>query len=181
MDDASQTKICNLCAESIKAAATVCPFCQARQGRYPVWREQGIQLVLAVAMVLVLGWVCFVVLPDEVHSGGRNFARHRAELRVLRTALERVKSKPEFWLTGYVTNGGGYPWRVQELEMRTLDAQGNLLDVQHPSISDPFVVPPGAEGAFRVKLREVVFTNNGVVHQVRVQAARDGNLPARPD
>ena len=65
--------------------------------------------------------------------------------------------------------------------MRLLDAQGNLLDVHHPSVSDPFVVAPGAEGAFRVKLGEVAFTNSSVVQQVRVQTASDGNLPAKPD
>jgi hypothetical protein len=43
MGDASQTKTCKLCAESIKAAAKVCPFCQAHQGRFALWREQGVQ------------------------------------------------------------------------------------------------------------------------------------------
>ena len=125
--------------------------------------------------------VCYWVFPEDVPSGGRSFARHRDDLRVLRTSLEREKKKPEFWLTGYVTNSGNYPWRVHELELRFLDAQGNLLDVRHPTISDPFVVPPGGEGAFRVELGEVVFTNSGVVHQVRVQRATDGNLPAKSD
>ncbi len=114
MGDASPTKTCKLCAENIKAAAKVCPFCQAHQGRFAFWREQPVQLVSALAMMLVLGYVCYSTFSDDVLSGGRSFARHRADLRVLRTALEPVKGKPEFWLTGYVTNSGSYPWRVLE-------------------------------------------------------------------
>jgi len=70
---------------------------------------------------------------------------------------------------------------VHELELRLLDAQGNLLDVRHPDVSEAFVVQPRGEAAFRVGLGEVVFTNRGVAHQVRVQSATDGNLPAKSD
>ena len=129
----------------------------------------------------VLGLVCYWVFHEDFASKGRSFVRHRSDLRVLRALLEREKKKSEFWLTGYVTNSATYPWRVRELELRLVDAQGNLLDVHHPDVSDPFVVPPGMEVAFRVKLGELAFTNSSVVPQVRVQAASDGNLPATPD
>ena len=181
MGDVTQTKACPLCAETIKAAAKLCPFCRAHQSRFALWREQLGQLFLALSLMALLGLVCYWVFPEDVPSRGRNFASHRGDLRVSRTSLERAKKKSEFWLTGYVINSGSYPWRVRELEVRLVDTQGNLLDVRHPSVSDPFVVPPGAEGAFRVELGEVVFTNSSVVHQVRVQTASDGNLPAKSD
>lgn len=180
MGDVNQTKICQRCAETIKAAAKVCPFCQGRQGRFAFWQEQ-LPLVVSVLLLLVLlGLVCYWALPD-VPESGRKFARHREDLRVLRTSLEREKTQPKFWLMGYVTNRGNYPWRVRSLESRFLDAQGNLLDVRHMDVSNPFVVQPHGEDAFRVALGEVVFTNSGVVQQVRVQTATDGNLPAKPD
>jgi len=181
MGDVSQTRICPLCAETIKAAAKVCPFCRAHQSRFGLWREQLIQLVLALLSVGLFVVVCFWVFPDGASSSGRQFARHREDLGVLRSSLEREKKKPKFWLTGYVTNRGDYPWRVRELESRFLDTQGNLLDVRRSTISDPFVVPPRGEAAFHVELGELVFTNGGVIHQVRVQTATDGNLPAKPD
>jgi hypothetical protein len=181
MSDLSESKTCPLCAETIKAAARVCPFCRAHQSRFTLWREQLFQAICALVMMALLGLVCYLVFHDDFASKGQSFTRHRSDLRVMRTSLERVKKKAEFWLTGYVTNSGNYPWRVRELELRLVDAQGNLLDVQHPTVSDPFVVPPGTEGAFRVKLGELVFTNSSVVAQVRVQAASDGNLPANPD
>jgi hypothetical protein len=181
MDDVIQTKTCPLCAETIKAAAKVCPFCQAHQSRFGLWRDQLVQLGFVLVMMAILGLVSYWVFPEDAPSGGRNFARHREDLSVLRSSLERNRKKPEFWLTGYVTNRGDYPWRVRELELRLLDARGNLLDVRHPDVSEAFVVLPRGEAAFRVRLGELVFTNSDVVQQVRVQTATDGNLPIKPD
>lgn len=180
MGDVSQTKACPLCAETIKAAAKVCPFCQGRQGRFAFWQEQLAPVISLMLLLVLLGLLCYWALPD-VPESGRKFARHREDLRVLRTSLEREKKKPEFWLAGCVTNAGHFPWRVHELELRFLDAQGNILDVCHSALSESFVVPPGGENAFRVRLGELVFTNGGVVHQARVQTATDGNLPDKPD
>jgi hypothetical protein len=180
MGDVNQSKTCPQCAETIKAAARVCPFCQSRQGRFALWQEQLGPVLSVLLLLVLLGLVSYWALPD-VPASGRNFARHRDDLRVLRASLEREKKKPEFWLTGCVTNAGHFPWRMRELELRFLDVQGNMLDVCHPALSDSFVVPPSGENAFRVRLGELAFTNGGVVHQARVQRATDGNLPAKLD
>ena len=100
---------------------------------------------------------------------------------VVRTSLERAKKRPEFWLTGYVTNKGDHPWRVHELEVKFMDGEGNMLDVHHPNVGELFVVQPRREHAFRVELGKVAFTNSGVFTQARVQTATDGDRPAKPD
>ena len=180
MGNVNQTKTCPRCAETIKAAAKVCPFCQGRQGRFALWQEQLALMVSVLLLMVLLGSVCYWALPD-IPESGRKFARHREDLRVLHTSLEREQKKPEFWLTGCVTNVGHFSWRVRELELRFLDAQSNILDVCHAALSESFVVPPCGENAFRVRLGELVYTNGGVIHQARVQTATDGNLPAKPD
>src|ERR1700690_2017545 len=111
MSDISESRTCPLCAETIKAAAMVCPFCRAHQSRFALWREQYIHVIGALVMMALLGLVCYWVFHDDFASKGQSFTRHRSDLRVLRSSLERGKKKPEFWLTGYVTNSGSYPWR----------------------------------------------------------------------
>ena len=95
--------------------------------------------------------------------------------------MERDQRKPEFWLSGYITNIGNYPWRVRELEVRLIEGQGKLVDVRQAEVSEQFVVQPHQEEAFRVGLGRLVFTNSSTVAMVRVQAATDGNLPAKTD
>jgi hypothetical protein len=53
--------------------------------------------------------------------------------------------------------------------------------VSHPDVKDLFVVQPRQKHGFRVELNRLVFTNNNVAHQVRVQMATDGNRPLKPD
>ena len=78
---------------------------------------------------------------------------------------------------------GDRPWRVHDLEVRTLDSQNNLIDVQHPGFKkqDAFVVEPGHEHAFRIGLDARANANTNVTLVVRVQNASDGRERYDPD
>jgi hypothetical protein len=132
-------------------------------------------------MLAVVGLACLWLFPDAFRSAGRSFAPYRAQLVVVRTSMERDQRKPEFWLSGYITNTGNYPWRVQELEVRFIEGPDKLVDVRQAEVSEKFVVQPHQEQAFRVEVGRLVFTNSGTVAMVRVQEATDGNLPAKTD
>jgi hypothetical protein len=181
MADNESTKVCRFCAETIKAAAKVCPFCRSKQGRFALWRQElliGIPSVLFIfGAIAILAWFA----PEEKGVGGRSFAGHRRDLVVLNTSLDRVGAKPDMWLTGTVTNRGQYPWRIHELEVRFLDERGNLVDVSHPEVEDLFVVQSHQEHAFRAELNWSVSTNNNITHQVCVQMATDGDRPFKKD
>lgn len=180
MTAATPTKVCPLCAETIKAAAKVCPYCQGRQSRFALWQQE---LPGALAMIALVGLACAAIawwLPDEYREG-RNFARHRDELRVVRTLLDRPTGRPDSWLSGYVTNLRDHPWRVRELEVRFLDAEGNLVDVHSPAVMEPFVVQPRQEHAFRINLGTLTFTNPRMAQSVRVLTATDGLRPVKAD
>ena len=124
---------------------------------------------LALAAMVIVPIVWFV--PEEKGVGGRSFAGHRDDLAVLETSLVRASATNDFQLTGVVTNRSEYPWRVHELELRLLDAQGKLLDVRHHSVKEPFVVLPRHEHGFQAQIGELAFTNSNIGRQVRVQEA----------
>jgi len=181
MTSSSDTKVCPMCAETIKAAAKVCPFCRSKQARFALWQQElpiaATGLALAIMTIVVLTWMA----PDEDGVGGRSFSGHRNDLVLLNTTLDRVASNGDFWLTGVITNRGQYPWRVHELEVRFVDQHGNLLDARHPGVKELFVVQPRQEHGFRVERGAVIFTNENVSHQVRVQTATDGDRPWKSD
>ncbi len=174
------TKVCPLCAETIKAAAKVCPYCRTKQGRYVLLRQELFMAVPVLALIILAVVVMAKFAPDE-STDGRSFAGHQNELVVSSSSLESIGPNEDFWMTGTVTNGGRYPWRVRELEIRFLDKAGNLLDVRHKDIKDAFAVGAGRESGFRVELESLAFTNDNVTRQVRVQLATDGDQPMKPD
>lgn len=181
MSDQPETKVCAMCAETIKAAAKLCPFCQSRQSRFAFWWYECFAILAALSMVAVAIAAIVWLAPEEKGVGGRNFASHRNDLAVFGTTLGRVQARPDFWLTGFVTNRGEHPWRVHELEVRFLDERDELLDVRRAVPSQAFVVPPRQDHGFRVDLGELVFTNSNVTRQLRVQLATDGDRRFDPD
>jgi hypothetical protein len=179
---AEQTKVCRFCAETIKAAAKLCPYCRSKQGRYVVWRQELLIGIPAVILIIIAIMLISRLAPEDSGVGGRGFAGHQSDLIVLSTSMDRDKmGKPDFWLAGVVTNQGVYPWRVHEFEVRFLDERGNLLDVRHPDLKDSFVIQSHQAHGFRVELDELAFTNRNITHQVRVQMATDGDRPEKPD
>jgi hypothetical protein len=181
LDHGQTVKACPFCAEAIKVAAKVCPYCHASQTRLGHWGPYLLVAGSTAVMLAFVGLVCVPLFPDAFRPEGRSFAPYRAQLQVSRTSLERDSRKPEFWLSGYITNIGNYPWRVQELEARLMEGENNLVDVRHADIPEKFVIQPHQEQAFRVRLGSLAFTNSGIVAKVHVQTATDGTLPAKTD
>jgi len=181
MTDGDTTKVCPLCAETIKAKARVCPYCRAPQSRYALWLQNTFVFVPVIAVVIVAVFILskFAPVPDDFE--GLGFKVHRNDLAVSGTHMVSEGASPNLWMTGVVTNRGSHSWRVQELEVRFLDGQGKLLDVSHPQAKDSFVVGAGQDTAFRIRLYRPAFTNDSVVRQVRVQLATDGDRPPKPN
>ena len=173
MTGEADTKVCPQCAETIRAQAKLCPYCRSRQNGIGVWRNEiafGIIAVVWLVLALVTSELCF-----SWGARGRDFGPHQGDLQVIRTRMERIGRTTNFTLTGYVTNQGDYAWRVEEFEVRFVDASGRLLDAEHPDNEDDFVVQPKQEHAFRLNLYNVTITNSDTTETARVTAARDGN------
>jgi hypothetical protein len=173
MNGEPETKVCRQCAETIRAKAKLCPYCRSRQNGIGVWQNEILSGGIAIFWLIFAGLVCVFLGPRI--AGGHQYWLHRADLQVLGTRFDRIvtTNAPSFALTGYVTNSGDYAWRVEEFEVRFVDASGGPLDVEHTD--DDFVVQPKQAHAFRIVLYDLAVTNPNIANLVRVTRAIDGN------
>src|ERR1051325_7154708 len=202
MDNSPATKSCLMCAETIKAAAKICPFCQSRQGRFPPIKNDLAAFVVALFTVAVLV-AALIIGIRYFDNKGRDFDTYREDLIVLQSSLKptaaffaftnlpaltnvsdtstnrhRPFAYPEdnFCLTGTVTNRSPYPWRIHAFEARFFYPSNNLLEAQQPYLREPFTILPHQEHPFRLSFYTRAFPNLDPLAQVRVLMAED---PAR--
>lgn len=171
----AETKICPLCAETIKAAAKKCPFCNSALPSSGFRRQE---IVTGISYLILIGGFIFavaVLAPKDSMEDGRDFARHRQELEVVKLNVDLVNSGTtalSYNASGFVTNKGDHPWRVREFELTVSNIVG-VADIRNDRLSEPFVVQPHAEHAFAFRCNTIV-TNQIVGARVRVAAAQDG-------
>lgn len=137
-----ETKICPLCAGTIKAAAKVCSFCQTHQSLFgrvkSDLREVGLGLLFAALCIPPAVWLFSKYSPERA----RAFTPHRKELVVVGTSLEYGRQTPDSWLASLGTNQLDRKWSIQEMEVRFHDPEGRPLDVRSPSLGGEVYVEP---------------------------------------
>jgi hypothetical protein len=178
------TKVCPLCAETIKVAAKVCPYCRTRQTRFALLKGEirGFFTVLAVLVVggFILDRVFF--LDKSEQKANLAFVQHKHDLTVGHTEWAAAEKENAYWLTGFVTNQGAFSWRVRELEVRIMDAQTNMVDVQHVAFgkNDNFIIQSGQAHAFKIQFETPLLDTNSSL-TVCVKRATDSRNYNDPD
>jgi len=175
MAEAALTKVCPLCAETIKAAAKVCPHCQTRQTRFAYLLGEFLGVIIALVVLGGLGFLLDWTFGNgEDDSVSLAFKIHRHDLSGRELAWTPDRSQ-QYRLTGYVTNAGSYAWRIHELAILVKDGQGQMVDVSRVTLGkeEKFVVLPGQEHALSVLFTTSVLDTNSKL-ALRVQQATDG-------
>ena len=128
MAEVEQTKICRRCAERIKTAARICPFCLGRQKGLPVgvW----FMAISFSIMVISFGGGLIWFANGRWPLNPQKFSEHKSELKIVRASIIEGRKTPEGWnksLPATKTN-----WMTHELEIRFVDEGGVLIDKQLP-------------------------------------------------
>lgn len=170
-----QTRACPFCAETIKAAAKVCPRCrQALSLRCPRHPITGFFVAILPAlafMFVILGAV--VTKFERILHPQPYYTEYFGSLRITKSEMNWVPTTNglRIYLVGLVTNQSHIAWKDLEFECRFFDSNGLLVDAG--TGSSRFTVEPNNESAFRVILTPALSTNEYATFRVSVGTARN--------
>jgi len=172
MAENESTKVCRLCAEKIKAAAKLCPYCRTSQRRWPFFTV--FDLTLIITLLLFIGsWALIIHLLNH----GRTFSPKRDRIEVLssKLALDVTKHSTNVIVVGVLTNGSPYTWIIRDMEIRFLDRDGKTIDADE--IWGDFTVLPHDDHSFRSQIYGRKSVPEHASCKIHVRLARDPKAP----
>ena len=171
----TETKVCKMCAETIKMAAVVCPHCRRVQTTWKIFSPN----LTAMAMLITIGIYLFAgfLLINKI-VGQRNFERYKNQIAILEsTVSQRVTSNGVFVvITGTLTNGSDYSLKRMSIEGQLFGVDGRLIDpipTKSDVFSDDAVVAAHSVAAFKIESRTSRAFSDYANHKANVQWAVD--------
>lgn len=169
------SKACPFCAETVPAAARICPRCRQwlsyRSLRHPV---VSLFVVGLPAMLCFLGFG-YVMLQFLAHytNPPPYYFEHPGSIRVLESRINWVEAKDgsRIYVTGLITNQSLLPWKDLEFDCRFFNAEGVMIDACDGRSS--FTIQPATESAFRVIVKPAQSATDYKTHRITVGTARN--------
>lgn len=179
MTDNEQTKICPLCAETIRAAAKVCPHCRRPQKRRFFISDHETHAIGA-----LLFFIAAAFLALWFFTTGRRYSPEKhiitvlsAEFGVETTSYQTNEIETNVIVSGVLTNASEYSWKLTGFEVRFLDAAGKTVDVgKGGSEYLDLIVLPHSDHAFHVSLFPMKTVPTHAGSMVTVTEASDPNF-----
>jgi hypothetical protein len=180
MAEIEQTKVCPLCAETIKAAAKACPHCRHWQPHKwslnnPAFMQSLTALILMAAIFsAIIGLGYFL---ENLIGPKRDFAPHKNQIEVVSSEISfRVSgSNLTVFAVGLITNKSEFAWKNVGLEARLFDKSGKLIDVIQAGDSSysGVVVFPHSEAGFKIQGKAARDESEYATHKIVVETGKD--------
>ena len=179
MAENEQTKVCPLCAETIKAAAKVCPHCRHWQTKPLLTNLQVMQSIASVMLGvgIIAAIIGLVIFLQHLIGPKRDFTPYRNQIAVVSSeeSFKMFGSNLTVFVVGVITNQSDFAWKNVGLEARLFDKDGKLIDVIQASDSSysGVVVLPHAEAGFKIQSKATKNESDYVTNKVIVGTAKD--------
>jgi hypothetical protein len=177
MPEPLQTKVCPLCAETIKVAAKVCPHCRHWQKRWSLANPYFVATVYSVVGLLVFG--CFAALMGKMFGPKEDFATYRNEISVVSSQFSQRTSESNLYNTivGTLTNHSDVGWKDVGVEAQFFDKSGKMIDAITVNANDfrGVAILPHGEAAFKIEGKAARASTDYWTNKLNVRWAKDAN------
>jgi len=180
MTEAEATKVCPLCAETIKAAAKVCPHCRHWQPRRwsfnnPAFLQSLASLVIAATIFGAIAGLGYFL--QHLIGPKRDFTPYQDQIKVTSSEVgfRMSGSNVTVFVVGTITNQTDFAWKNLGLEARLFNKDGKLIDVIQASDSSygGVVIFPHAEAGFKIQGKATRDESEYFSHKILVGTAKD--------
>lgn len=174
LDENKQKKTCRYCAETVPAAAKICPRCR-QWLTYFSFRNPLVWSFCTVLPLVACVYICYCHITNRI-SAIINPAPHYSDfpgsLRVLQSRMQWVEETDgaRLFITGMMTNQSSVSWKEIEFETRFYSANGNMIDAGNSYTR--FTILPGNDSAFRVSVKPLLSSNDYSSFKISVSSAR---------
>ncbi len=149
MNDNVETKTCDLCAESIRVAAKVCPYCRSFQSR---WRlKKQIEQWSSLVLLLMMGFG-FMIFIGNIFSPGRNFSEFQNQLTITDAEMHFSQNTNGNFIStvGQIKNSSPYAWKDLQIEVQYYNKNGHMIDTRTEDRYSE-IISAGSTEAFRIR------------------------------
>src|ERR1051325_6789733 len=171
-----ENKVCPLCAETIKAAAKLCPHCRHWQYRFSLQNPQ-VAVTIWIALCIA-GLVCALAFVEKLFGPKQDFAEYQDQITIVSSEFSHRMAGSNLMVTvvGIMTNQSNVSWKDVGLEARFFDNEGRLLDaVVQTGDYHGVSILRHSEEAFRIEGKATRSQASYISHKVTVRWAKDAN------
>jgi hypothetical protein len=174
MSEIAETKVCPHCAETIKAAARVCPNCRYWQKKWSLYNPK---IITALGLVVMTGYFIGIgIFMDQLFGSKHDFAEFRDQIVVVSSQVNHRTWSSNLWVTvvGVATNRSECSWKNVGVEAQFFDKSGNMIDaITADTEYRGFAILPHGEAAFKIEGKATRPPSEYASHKVFVRVAKD--------
>jgi hypothetical protein len=149
------TKVCPLCAETIKASAKVCPHCRFYQKKWSLLNPMVWMTLMGIFWITVL--IGLALFFEKTFGPKEEFASYRTGIDVVNSQFSQRISGSNLLITvvGMLTNLSDVGWKDVGVEAQFFDKSGKLIDAITVNADDyhGVTILPRGETAFKIEGR----------------------------
>jgi len=173
MSAADETKPCDYCAEPIRTAARVCPYCRHLQSRWQFKKQlEAWSFLLVFGLMIFGGLYCM----KNAIGPGRDFKQFQSQILISNPEMHFGASTNGNFIStiGQMQNQSPYSWKNIQLEVQYFDKDGRLIDTRMDERYG-YVLPAGETQSFRIRGPADKPEAAYITQKVFVRAAKDSN------